>query len=291
MSDVSVRRASAGGGAASRREGETALRAAASSVHARRRSFAHPLREAAIGIGGLVCTIALWWAATHGLAGPQSLARLFAPERALDSVPALLHDERLVMHVRVSVVRVATGLGIALVLGVPLGLLIGRVKWLDALLSPTFQFLRMISPLSWMPLAVMSFGIGERSICFLLAFAAFWPILMSTASGVGQIDRRWLELGESLAATRAELAWHVVLPAITASVLSGVRLAIGVLWIVLVPAEMLGVSAGLGYLVLDTRDRLAYSELAAVIVVIGAIGLALDALARAALARWTKARA
>ncbi|AOJ83192.1 ABC transporter permease [Burkholderia sp. MSMB617WGS] len=291
MSDVSVRRGPARGGAGAHRGSGAPPRVAAASVHAGRRPLARPLRDAAIGVAGLVCAIALWWAATHGLAGPQSPVRLFAPERALESAPALLRDERLAMHVRVSVVRVATGLGIALALGVPLGLLIGRVRWLDALLSPTFQFLRMISPLSWMPLAVMSFGIGERSICFLLAFAAFWPILMSTASGVGQVDRRWLELGESLAATRAELAWHVVLPAITASVLSGARLAIGVLWIVLVPAEMLGVSAGLGYLVLDTRDRLAYSELAAVIVVIGAIGLALDALARAALARWTKARA
>ncbi|AGK50622.1 binding--dependent transport system inner membrane component family protein [Burkholderia thailandensis MSMB121] len=289
MSDASIRRAAARGGALAHREHGAAPQVAAVSADARGPSLARGLRDAAIGAAGIAGAIALWWAATHWLAGPQSPARLFAPERALDSVPALLRDERLGMHVRVSVMRVATGLGIALALGVPLGLLIGRVKWLDALLSPTFQLLRMISPLSWMPVAVMSFGIGERSICFLLAFAALWPILMSTASGVAQIDRRWLELGESLAATRAELAWHVVLPAITASVLGGMRLAIGVLWIVLVPAEMLGVSAGLGYLVLDTRDRLAYPELAAVIVVIGAIGLALDAFARAALARWTSA--
>lgn len=165
-------------------------------------------------------------------------------------------------------------------LGVPFGLLIGAIRQLDTLLSPAFQFLRMISPLSWMPLAVMSFGIGERAICFLLAFAALWPILMSTASGVGQLDKRRHQLGQSLAATRIELVWHIVLPAIAAPLLSGVRLAVGVLWIVLVPAEMLGVSAGLGYLVLDTRDRLAYSELAAVVVVIGAIGFVLDARAR-----------
>jgi NitT/TauT family transport system permease protein len=147
------------------------------------------------------------------------------------------------------------------------------------------QLLRMVSPLSWMPIAVMSLGVGDHAVYFLLAFAAVWPVILSTASGVGQIDRRWIELGESLAATRAEMLWHIFVPGIAAHVLTGVRLAIGILWIVLVPAEMLGVSAGLGYLILDTRDRLAYSELTAVILVIGLLGFALDLLARLAYRR------
>jgi NitT/TauT family transport system permease protein len=108
---------------------------------------------------------------------------------------------------------------------------------------------------------------------------------MSTSAGVAHLDRRWVQLGESLAATRAEMLWHIYVPGIAAHVLTGVRLAIGILWIVLVPAEMLGVSAGLGYLILDTRDRLAYSELTAVIVVIGALGFLLDLTARAVAAR------
>ncbi|ONY44050.1 ABC transporter permease, partial [Burkholderia cenocepacia] len=180
----------------------------------------------------------------------------------------------------VSLRRIGVGLGAALLAGVPLGLLLGRVPWVERMLSPTFQFLRMVSPLSWMPLAVMSFGIGDRAIYFLLGFAALWPVLMSTAAGVKQIDRRWLQLGASLAATRSELLVHIVLPAIAGPLLNGIRLAIGILWIVLVPAEMLGVNAGLGYLILDTRDRLAYAELTAVIVVIGALGFALDGIAR-----------
>ncbi len=220
-------------------------------------ALAHPPRGAArarsaralLGCAGLAATVALWWAATHVLAAEGSPMRLFAPEAAWASLPGLIRDEHLFTHAGVSLMRVATGLGIALALGVPVGLLVGRVRWIDAALSPTFQFLRMISPLSWMPIAVMSFGIGERAIGFLLAFAAFWPIVMSTASGVAQIDARWLNLGASLAATRGELLRHIVLPAIAA--------------------------------LLDARDRLAYSELAAVIVVIGAIGFALDTLARA----------
>ncbi len=93
-----------------------------------------------------------------------------------------------------------------------------------------------------MPIAVMSLGVGDPPVYFLLTFAAVWPIVISTAAGVQQIDTRWVQLGESLAATRAEMLWHIYVPGIAAHVLTGVRLAIGILWIVLVPAEMLGVA-------------------------------------------------
>jgi NitT/TauT family transport system permease protein len=233
-----------------------------------------------LGLSGLAAVLVLWWAGVHLLTAPGSLGRQFAPEAAFASLPALITQDNLAVHTLVSLRRVGIGLALALVPGVLLGLLVGRVKWAEQALTPIFQFLRMVSPLSWMPLAVMSLGIGERSIVFLLSFAALWPVVMSTASGVAEIDRRWLLLGRSLAATRGELLLHVVLPAIAGPLLVGVRLAISMVWIVIVPAEMLGVNAGLGYLILDARDRLAYSELMAVILVIGVIGFTLDALAR-----------
>lgn len=248
------------------------------------------IRHAPLGLVGLLATLAIWWAATHLFSAPGSLQRQFAPDEALAALPSLIRDDHLLEHALVSLRRVAIGLGWAFLIGVPLGFLIGRIKKLDAMLSPTFQFLRMISPLSWMPIAVMSLGVGERSVCFLLAFAAVWPLLMNTAAGVAQIDRRWIELGKSLAATRTEMILHLYVPGIAVHLLTGVRLALGILWIVLVPAEMLGVSAGLGYLILDTRDRLAYSELTAVIVVIGVIGFALDSAARLAYRRFSPAQ-
>ncbi|MEK6354033.1 MAG: ABC transporter permease [Burkholderia cenocepacia] len=254
-----------------------------SAPDTRRRGGARfPARSAAgwLGVAGLVATVAVWWAAIHLLTEPGSLGRQFAPDSAFASLRSLCADDQLLEHALVSLRRIGVGLGAALLAGVPLGLLLGRVRWVERMLSPTFQFLRMVSPLSWMPLAVMSFGIGDRAIYFLLGFAALWPVLMSTAAGVTQIDRRWLQLGASLAATRRELLVHIVLPAIAGPLLNGIRLAIGILWIVLVPAEMLGVNAGLGYLILDTRDRLAYAELTAVIVVIGALGFTLDGIAR-----------
>jgi NitT/TauT family transport system permease protein len=248
------------------------------------------LSRLALGVGGLAAVVALWWFCIGVLADPASMAAQFSPLKAAATLPSLIADDRLFVHIAASLRRIAVGLAWAMLIGVPLGFAIGRLKVLDTALSPTLQFLRMISPLSWMPIAVMSLGVGDRAVYFLLGFAAVWPLVMSTASGVAHLDRRWLQLGESLAATRAEMLWHVYVPGIASHVLTGVRLAIGILWIVLVPAEMLGVSSGLGYLILDTRDRLAYSELTAVIVVIGLLGFMLDAMARFVYGRFGAAR-
>ena len=256
------------------------------SAAVRRRPWAPSRwRGIALGMAGLAAALMVWWLVVKLLAGQSEMVAQFAPQRALEALPALVADDQLFAHVATSLKRIAVALAWALIIGVPLGFAIGRLRWLEQTLSPTLQFLRMISPLSWMPVAVMSLGVGDRAVYFLLAFAAIWPLVMSTASGVAHLDRRWVQLGESLAATRAEMLWHIYVPGIAAHVLTGVRLAIGILWIVLVPAEMLGVSAGLGYLILDTRDRLAYSELTAVILVIGALGFLLDLAARAGASR------
>ncbi|AQH02734.1 ABC transporter permease [Burkholderia sp. KK1] len=254
------------------------------AAQAQRRVWAR-WRGMLLGIAGLTATIALWWLAVTLLAGHNPMAAQFAPQRALEALPALASEDRLFEHIATSLKRIAVGLAWALIVGVPVGFALGRLRWLEQALSPTLQFMRMVSPLSWMPVAVMSLGVGDRAVYFLLAFASVWPLVMSTAAGVGHLDRRWIRLGESLTATRTEMLLHIYVPGIAAHVLTGVRLAIGILWIVLVPAEMLGVSAGLGYLILDTRDRLAYSELTAVILVIGALGFLLDLAARALAAR------
>lgn len=237
------------------------------------------LRRSGLGALGLATLGLLWWACSSFLTQSE-LGAHFTPALVFEALAELLAGGELLPHVLVSLERVGIGLAAALLLGGPLGVLIGSSAHVDELTSPTVQFLRMISPLSWMPLAVLVFGVGDPPIWFLLTFAAVWPIVLATAAGVRQIPEEWLELGRSLAATQRELFLHIVLPALVPHVLTGVRLAIGILWIVLVPAEMLGVSEGLGYFILDARDRLAYSELMALVIVIGALGFALDSLAR-----------
>ncbi|WP_031321663.1 ABC transporter permease [Pseudomonas piscis] len=241
-----------------------------------------------LGLAGLASLLLGWWLGVH-LAGDDGLAARFSPEATFASLFELLGQPQVYEHAWVSLKRILVGLLLALLIGVPLGLLVGSYRHLEAATTPAFQFLRMISPLSWMPVVVMLMGVGDQPIYFLLAFAALWPILLNTAAGVRQLDPRWLQLSRSLSATRWETLRKVILPGVLGHVLTGVRLAIGILWIVLVPCEMLGVSAGLGYFILDTRDRLAYSELMAMVLLIGVLGFVLDALARDLHRRWVHA--
>ena len=248
---------------------------AAASKALRRRAL-----HAALGLSGLVLLLVLWWLGTDLLAGERSFARRFSPATALPTLLDLALGSDLWLHVYASLKRVLTGLAIALVIGVPVGLLVGASKPAEAATTPAFQFLRMISPLSWMPVAVMVFGVGDAPVYFLLGFAAVWPILLNTAAGVRQLDPQWLLVARSLATTGPETLLRVVVPGVLGHVLTGVRLAIGITWIVLVPCEMLGVQSGLGYFILDTRDRLAYPELMATVIAIGVIGYLLDLAAR-----------
>jgi len=251
---------------------------------------ASPAWRALQGLAGIVLLIGLWWLLTVPFSAPGSMGQRFAPAPSLLTLIALLQGGEIWTHIAVSLQRVAVGLGLALLVGVPLGLLLGASAGANATLAPAFQFLRMISPLSWMPIAVMAFGIGDRPVYFLLAFAAVWPIMLNTLAGVRQLDRRWLQLSKSLSATGWETLKGVILPGILGHVLTGTRLAIGIVWIVLVPCEMLGVSAGLGYFILDTRDRLAYHELMATVVLIGLLGFLLDTAFRKLYEAWSKSR-
>lgn len=240
---------------------------------------------------GLGVALVLWSLGVMALERNTPIAAAFAPQRAALALVEMLRGRDIWLHVWLSLQRVGVGLALAIVAGVPLGVLVALSKNFSGAAMPLFQLLRMISPLSWMPIAVMVLGVGDAPVYFLLAFAAVWPILLNTAAGVARLDPNWLLLARSLSATPREMVWKVILPGITADILTGVRLAIGIIWIVLVPAEMLGVSAGLGYFILDTRDRLAYSELMAAIVLIGVLGFVLDYLARAAHARWLHVKA
>lgn len=242
-----------------------------------------------LGISGLAGLLVLWWLGVKVFGAADGLSARFSLAATLSSLWELLGRGELYLHIAVSLKRIFVGLFLALLVGGPLGLLVGSSRNLEAATTPAFQFLRMISPLSWMPIVVMLMGVGDSPIYFLLAFAAVWPIMLNTAAGVRQLDPRWLQLSQSLSATRWETLRRVIIPGVVGHVLTGVRLAIGILWIVLVPCEMLGVSAGLGYYILDTRDRLAYSELMAMVLLIGLLGFALDAFARWLHQRWVHA--
>lgn len=224
-------------------------------------------------IGSLVLLL-LWLLISLQI--PDGFFQQFRLEATLDTLWNLVLQSETYVHLWASLKRVAVGLIWALLLGVPLGLCIGQNAVAEALSSQVFQFLRMISPLSWMPIAVMVFGIGDQPIYFLLAFAALWPIMLNTATGVKQVDPQLLKLAQSLDANASEVFRYIIWPSILSQILVGLRLAIGIVWIVLVPCEMLGVHSGLGYFILDARDRLNYTELLSIVIIIGLIGYLLD---------------
>lgn len=228
--------------------------------------------------------IALWWAATSVLCAPQALLRQTAPQHVVVALANLVGRGVLVSDTAVSLYRLVIGLLIAALVGIPAGLLLGLSRTAERAAGPVVAFLRMISPLSWTPIVVAVFGIGSQPVIFLIAAAAVWPVLLGTVAGVHAIDPGYLHVARSLHASRFEQLTAVVLPAVRVPVQNGLRLALGIAWVVLVPAEMLGVRSGLGYQILNARDQLAYDQVVAVIAVIGVLGYLLDLAARILLA-------
>ena len=243
-----------------------------------------------VGLAGL---LALWFVGGLVLESVPAYAAFagFAPGPALASVAELIGSGEAWRAAEPSLARIGQGLAAAFLLGAPLGLLVGSVPLAERILQPPFQLLRMISPLAWMPVAVLAFPSWDGAIVFLIAAAAIWPILFATAAGVKRVDPVWLAMARNLGAGRLAALRTVIVPAVLQDILTGLRLALGVAWIVLVPAEYLGVTSGLGYAINDARDTLSYDRLAALVLLIGLIGYALDSvLGRlAARARWIPA--
>lgn len=234
----------------------------------------------AAGLLGLLLGLAIWALLTSPLVTDDPVLGGMAPLRTWEGLLALLDRGVLLPDAAVSLYRLVAGLAVAALLGVPLGLWLGLRRGAEAVAGPLVQFLRMISPLSWAPVAVAVFGIGHEPVIFLVAAAAVWPVMLSTSAGVHAMDPGYLDVARSMGATGRERLISVVIPAVRPSILGGIRLALGTAWIVLVPAEMLGVRSGLGYQILNARDQLAYDQVMAVILVIGILGFALDALSR-----------
>lgn len=235
--------------------------------------------------------VGLWWWSTDILSADNPIISNMSPVDALGALARFIEAGSIWNAISVTLTRLGLGLAIATVLGVLIGWALGSYRLAEQSSSIVVQFLRMVSPLSWAPVAVVLFGIGTAPVVFLIAIAAIWPIALNTAAGIKSLNPDWLLLARSLGATRGEAIRTIVIPGIRGHVLTGLRLALGVAWIVLVPAEMLGVDSGLGFEVLGARDNMDYSGLAAVMLLIGLLGFAMDLLAQSLFKRWAAATA
>jgi len=202
----------------------------------------------------------------------------FLPGPTFNALMAATQESKFWISVFASLKRVLIGIGIAAIMGVPIGILVGFYPRFRGLSYSPIQFVRMISPLSWMPIAILLFASFESAIYFLIVMATICPIILNTTIGVLNINPQWIKMALNQGANNFQLIKTIVIPFSLPYMLTSLRLALGVAWIVLVPAEFLGVSSGLGYLINDARDTMEYDKLMAMIIAIGILGFSLDRL-------------
>jgi len=198
------------------------------------------------------------------------------PLTVIFSFGELLFDGTLLRHTVASLFRVTAGFYLAVILGVPLGIVLGRIRAARSLINPIIQFLRPISPLAWIPLAMLWFGIGDPPAVFLIFLASFFPMVVSTTIAVQNINPTYFQVAANFKFSRREILTRLIVPAIIPEVVTALRLTVTIAWLVVVAAEMIAVQSGLGYLILDARNALRMDHVMNGMIVIGLIGLLLD---------------
>jgi len=188
----------------------------------------------------------------------------------------LISNGTLLQHSVASLFRVTVGYYLAVLAGVPLGMLLGRWKSGEVMFNALIQFLRPISPLAWIPLALLWFGIGDKPAVFLIFLSSFFPLLVSTINAVNRINTLYFQVAANFNFSRTETTFNIIFPAILPQLLPALRISLGIAWLVVVAAEMIAVKSGLGYLILDSRNALRMDFVMDAMVAIGLIGIGLD---------------
>jgi NitT/TauT family transport system permease protein len=199
------------------------------------------------------------------------------PWGVVGGIVDLLRHGLLFKYVVASLFRVTWGFGLAAILAIPLGLLIGWHRRSELALSPLVQVFRPISPLAWIPLAILWFGVGDSSSIFLIFLGCFFPLLLTAINAVRNIPTVYINAGRNFGMSTTKLVYRVLYPAVVPQLLIGLRITLGVAWLVVVAAEMIAVDSGLGFLIVDARNAgNRYDLVVGGMVIIGLIGLLLD---------------
>ena len=235
--------------------------------------------------------IALWWTAVAA----SGTIIIPSPWKVVLGIAELAQQGTLLEHVAASLFRVGTGYLLAAALAIPLGILMGWFNGLFVALNPLTQILRPISPIAWIPLAIIWFGVGNLAPIFLIFLSSFFPMALETTAGVHTIERQYIRAAENFGVSGLVLFRQVVIPAALPQIIVGMRISLGVAWLVVVAAEMIALRSGLGYLIIDSRNAgNRYDLVVAGMLIIGVIGLLLDIavrrLERLKEVRWKYAR-
>jgi NitT/TauT family transport system permease protein len=249
-------------------------------VARRRRPFIDKLRAVALGAGfpvllGLLWHVAVTTTGTRLIPSPWQVA-VTMYDFSFGGIYDDAFSATILVHIWKSMTRVYGGFFLAALIGIPLGLMVGRLKILEQLLDPTINVLRPIPVTAWLPLSMIFFGLGPNAAIFLVFLGAFYPILLNTIFGVRSVDARLFEAAAMLGCSGSAMFHQVVFPASMPAILNGLRIAHGFAWILIVVGEMTGVPAGLGSVIMDGRTLSRTDLVVTGMIVIGACGFITD---------------
>lgn len=220
--------------------------------------------------------LGIWWVACLADAFPTGTVP--APPEVADAFVQEIQSGRLLDDIIASLYRVAWGYIVAVILAVPLGLVIGRSLATRDALMPWVNFFRSLSPIAWIPFGIIWFGVGDPPAIFIIFLATFFQIVLATAASAASVPKVYYRVAEDMNLRGANVLFHITLPAILPQLVTALRVAIGVAWMVVVAAEMIAVRSGLGFLIVDARNGLRMDLVVCGMITIGAIGIGLDAL-------------
>lgn len=235
---------------------------------------------AVCSLGGMV----LFWhlVTTYRVDFYIRFANIPTPADVWQSVVQAGSNGKFITNVGMSLRRIFIGFALAGVLGVAIGLVIGRYRRMHELLFPAMEALRPIPAIAWVPISIMLWPDNEVSIVFITFIGAFFPILLNTVSGVQAVDSVLLRAGQCLGAHERQIMWHVVLPGAAPQIFTGLAVGMGVAWVSLIAAEMISGQFGIGYFTWEAYSLIAYADIVLGMITIGVLGLLCSWLIRAA---------
>jgi ABC-type nitrate/sulfonate/bicarbonate transport system permease component len=237
----------------------------------------------------LALLLLVWQIVSSSLPGLQLM--LPPPTSVFSAAAELLKNGTLQQDIVVSLMRVFTAVGVAALIGIPLGAAMGGIPAFRWSFDPVLEFIRPIPPLAWIPLAILWFGISEKEIDFIIFLAAFFPIVLNSAAGIRDVDMLVVRAARSLGASPFVVFFTVYVPAAMSQIIVGIRIGVGIGWMALVAGELVGATTGLGFLISQGRMVFRSDYILLGMVTIGILGLALDGLIRglsAALMPWKR---
>ncbi len=223
----------------------------------------------------LIFILLALWEVLPGI-GVLNKVYISAPSEVAGSIVALVKNGQLWTHLLISLQRVLSGLGIALIIGIPFGMFIGRIRWFERLFDSILQLSRQISALALFPVFILFLGIGETSKMAIIFWASLWPILLNTVSGAKNVEPLYLKAARSMGAARKMIFTKVILPAAMPSILTGIRVGCAYGVMVLVAAEMIGANSGLGFLVTNSQETFKIPQMYGAIVLLALLGIILN---------------